>query len=163
MVVLEKFAPGFEDLKPRDLKASGDFAFLWTLFEAQVLDTNASARKIKTKSVEWLAEGLLNDHFWVNHLNYFKDRYIENGVTNYRFDALNLRAGDDPELIRQVLLGNNQNLDDSLAACLIIVLRFRNNFFHGLKWAYGMKEQHQNFETSIGLMSLCLDRFVQPN
>ncbi|HIF6100512.1 hypothetical protein ACSTLI_15045 [Vibrio parahaemolyticus] len=163
MLVLEKYAPGFEDLKQRDLRASSEFAFLWTLFEAQVLDTNASSRKIKAKSKEWLAAGLLNEQFWVNHLNYFKDRYIDNGVTNQKFNALNLRDGDDPELIREVLLGNNQNVDDTLAACLIIVLRFRNNFFHGLKWAYGMKDQHQNFETSIGLMSLCLEKLRQNN
>lgn len=53
MDVFERFAPGFKILTLEELNVSRDFALLWTLFEAQVLDTNASASKIKEKSKEW--------------------------------------------------------------------------------------------------------------
>ncbi|WP_139718343.1 hypothetical protein [Aeromonas sobria] len=163
MDVLERFAPGFKILTIEELSVSRDFALLWTLFEAQVLDTHASASKIKEKSKEWFDCGLLEERFWVEHLNYFKDRYVTNGSTNHRFEALNLRKGDIPELVKNVMLGVNQDTTDNLAVCLIIILRFRNNFFHGLKWAYGMQDQRQNFEMAINLICICMERFARPN
>ncbi|MEL7593011.1 hypothetical protein ACEUC8_03265 [Aeromonas veronii] len=163
MDIFEKFAPGFITLTPDELNVSRDFALLWTLFEAQVLDANASASKIKEKSKEWFDGGLLEERFWVEHLNYFKGRYVTNDSTNHRFEALNLRRGDDPELVKNVMLGVNQDATDNFAVCLIIILRFRNNFFHGLKWAYGMQDQRQNFEMAINLICICMERFAQPN
>ena len=66
--------------------------------------------------------------------------------------SLNLRRNDHPDLIKRMLLGKVERPSELLAAALIIVLRYRNNLFHGLKWAYGLRGQRQNFETAIALL-----------
>ncbi|PHM39148.1 hypothetical protein Xmau_03053 [Xenorhabdus mauleonii] len=56
------------------------------------------------------------------------------------------------DLVRSVLTKENDNPTDQLIVCLIIVFRFRNNFFHGLKWAYELRGQLGNFTHSIALL-----------
>lgn len=153
---IERIAPGVAGLTPDELEALQRFTLLWTLFEAQVLDNRASAGKIVEK-VAQLAQ--LEGELFQKQLTYFSDRYIDNGRTNFRFDKLHLRRNDNPELVQAVLLGENVYIYDQLVACLIIVYRFRNNFFHGLKWAYGLKEQLDNFTQSTILLKKCLIAF----
>lgn len=38
------------------------------------------------------------------------------------------------------------NPRDRILALLIIVWRLRNNLFHGAKWAYGLRDQRENFD-----------------
>jgi hypothetical protein len=153
---IERFAPGFNRLTQQELEAMHAFTIMWTLFEAQILDSAASSRKIINKAQQWEAQGQLNDNWFAQHLEYFQARYIQNGEPTYRFENLNLRGNDEPELVFSVLSGNSSSSGEALAAILIIVLRFRNNFFHGLKWAYQMKEQQENFERASQLLQRCM-------
>jgi hypothetical protein len=154
---IERVAPGVANLSPEEHEAIQRFTLLWTLFEAQVLQNNASVSKIaeivnnpdlQVADGDWFKEQLI----------YFKERYVEGSNTNYRFDHLNLRNNDKPELVRSVLVGENEDQKDQLIACLTIVYRFRNNFFHGLKWAYGIQEQFDNFTHSATLLKMCLEK-----
>ncbi|RBH53619.1 hypothetical protein [Pseudomonas sp. MWU13-2862] len=43
---LERFAPGLAELSVEELKAIEVFTLLWTLFEAQALDTSATPKKL---------------------------------------------------------------------------------------------------------------------
>jgi hypothetical protein len=61
------------------------------------------------------------------------------------FGGLHLRRNDKSALVRAVLNKENTNPADSVAALLIVVLRLRNNLFHGVKWAYEIREQLGNF------------------
>jgi hypothetical protein len=153
---IERFAPGFNTLTQQELEAMHTFTIMWTLFEAQVLDTAASARKIISKAQQWEAQGHLNDSWFSEHLEYFKARYIKNGEPTYRFEHLHLRDTDNPKLVISVLLGDPSSSGNVMAAILIIVLRFRNNFFHGLKWAYQMKDQQENFERASQILQRCM-------
>lgn len=155
---IEKIAPGVADLSPAEHEALQNFTLLWTLFEAQVLESSASVRKIAEK-VTNLDPQIIEGHWFQEHLAYFSNRYMEDGKTNYRFDLLYLRNNDDPELVQSVLTGEDFGRKDQLIVCLTIIYRFRNNFFHGLKWAYGLREQYDNFTHSANLLSKCLERF----
>ena len=155
---IERIAPGVANLSPEEHEALQRFTLLWTLFEAQVLENNASARKISEK-IENLDHQIGDGSWFQEQLMYSSDRYIENGETNYRFDHLHLRRNDNPELVISVLVGDNTGLRAQLITCLTIVYRFRNNFFHGLKWAYGLKEQLENFTHSANLLKKCLEKF----
>jgi site-specific DNA-cytosine methylase len=44
-----------------------------------------------------------------------------------------------------------------LQALLLIVLRLRNNLFHGEKWAYGIAGQRQNFQHACAVMMATMD------
>ncbi|MEN8132224.1 MAG: hypothetical protein ABFS45_19010 [Pseudomonadota bacterium] len=47
--------------------------------------------------------------------------------------------------MRSVLKGEATDIADVVAVLLIIVYRFRNNMLHGLKWAYEIRGQLENF------------------
>jgi len=126
---LESIAPGVVNLSPEEHDALQRFTLLWTIFEAQVLESNASVRKI-TDVVIALDPQVIEGGWFQEHVRYFSNRYIENAKTNYRFDDLFLRKNDNPELVRSVLKGENIEPIFQLIVCLIIVYRFRNNFFH---------------------------------
>lgn len=90
-------------------------------------------------------------------LEYFQHRYLSEGATNHKFDALNFRRNDNRELVEAVLLGTVDDASDKVKALLIVVFRLRNNLFHGLKWAYEMRDQKANFEHGIIIMTRVLD------
>ena len=137
--------PGFNDLSDDERAAIMHFTLLWSLFEAVALHTNASAKSILALVVEWASEGQLNLTPFAPSLAYFRDRYFNHGTANEHFGGLNLRKNDRPELVSAVLKGDNTNPTDCIAVLLIIVFRLRNNLFHGVKWADGIRGQLSNF------------------
>jgi len=154
---IERVAPGIEHLSPDELHALQRFTLLWTLFEAQVLDTSASVKKISEK-VAGIEQQNIDGGWFEEHLVYFSNRYIENGGTNYHFEQLHLRKNDNPALVRSVLTGEDTSSVSQLIACLTIIFRFRNNFFHGIKWAYGLRDQLANFTHSASLLEKYLEK-----
>ncbi|MCU8040669.1 hypothetical protein ACRN98_19725 [Shewanella oncorhynchi] len=153
------FAPDVANLSPAELDAVQWFTLLWTLFEAQALDNKASVNKIKD-----LIEQNENQPVDISEeLNYFQGRYVENRTTNDHFEHLNFRKNDNSELVKSVLTGENNESKSQLISCLIIVYRFRNNFFHGLKWAYGVQGQLENFRHSANILIKCLNQFSRNN
>mgnify|MGYP005989307415 FL=1 len=154
---IERIAPGVANLSPEEHEALQRFTLLWTLFEAQLLENNASVRKI-SEIVDSLDVHVVEGDWFKEQLVYFRERYVEDGNTNYRFGHLHLRNNDNPERVRSVLVENNEDPKTQLIACLTIVYRFRNNFFHGLKWAYGLQDQFDNFTHSANLLKMCLEK-----
>mgnify|MGYP000911936127 CR=1 FL=1 len=147
---LEKWEPGFKDLKPEERDAIMQFALFWGYFEAKVLDNNASSARIADAVKTWHDGEKLKklDHF-ADSLAYFRQRYYENGEFTHHFEdrtkGLLLRKGDQPDLVKAVLSGQNDDLVACVTAVLIIVYRFRNNLMHGMKWAYDIRGQQDNF------------------
>ncbi len=78
-------------------------------------------------------------------------------VFNCHFGRLHFRENDRQELVKKVLLGDESTTAEKLAACLIIVFRYRNNYFHGIKWATEFRGQQENFERSSKLLADVLD------
>lgn len=56
---LEARAPGFLDLPDPDRRAIFDFAFLWSLFEAQIMANFARADRILERVDVWATDGTL--------------------------------------------------------------------------------------------------------
>ena len=159
--ILKKYVPGFVCLNEDVKQAIFCFTLLWTVFEGQVLEKNAFAAKIKKKTREWEEAGELKDQQFKDTLDYFTDRYIDEQTRdpNENFTSLNLRNNDDKPLVISVLKKKKSQPSDKLAACLIIIYRIRNNFFHGGKWEDEMAEQKDNFNHSSKLMGNCIKRF----
>lgn len=142
---LEARAPGYRDLPEPDRRAIFDFAFLWSLFEAQVMANFARADRIRDKVDEWAAAGTLDADDYAAELIYFRNRYFAEGALTYHFPHLGLRPSDHPDLVQAVIEGVNDDPRDRMLALLMIVWRFRNNLFHGAKWAYQLRDQQENF------------------
>lgn len=142
---LHKKAPGFADLSGDERNAIMQFSLLWSLFEANALKTNGSAKAIIALTKHWAKQGGLDKDSFAVALAYFQDRYVENGAFTYHFGHLHFRNGDRQELVERILKGGSDDPADIAAAVLIIVYRYRNNYLHGMKWAYELKGQFDNF------------------
>ena len=138
-----------------DLQSIKDFALIWNIFENVVCNNNCS--------VGILTERLLPVQFELNEFNdsleYFKHRYITDGLLNGRFEYLNFRHNDRRELVEDVLLGNNNEISTIVLALSIIVYRFRNNLFHGLKEIRFIDQQQTNFENANLVLIAILRHF----
>jgi len=158
---LEARAPGFRDLPDADRRAIFDFAFLWSLFEAQVMGNFARADRIRQKVDAWAEAGMLEAELYDAELAYFQNRYFADGALTHHFPFLALRPSDHPELLQAVIEGANQDPRDRMLALLMIVWRLRNNLFHGAKWAYGLRDQRENFTRANSVLMRLLERHGQ--
>ena len=158
---LDTRAPGFRELPEPDRHAIYDFALLWSLFEAQVMDGRAQADRIRDRVDQWTVDGTLNADQFGAELGYFRARYYgEDGFT-YRFEHLNLRDRDHPDMVAAVISGANDEPRDRILALLMIVWRLRNNLFHGAKWAYQLREQQENFSHANAVLMRLLENHGQ--
>lgn len=153
-------APGLTDLSNGERAALADFAICWTVFESRLFDCSVNAARIKEKVEGWLGASEVSNDWFAAHLDYFKERYTKDGDIGDRFRHLHLRENDDPDLVRHVLVGEDQVVASQLTACLIVVYRYRNNFFHGHKWAYQFRDQQQNLEHATDLIIQCTSRYA---
>lgn len=154
---LDSHTQGFSQLSLEEKNAIMHFSLLWSLFEAQVLGTQASVSAIQRKCENWNSHGHLHLNDFEPYLSYFKNRYVENGELNYRFQYLQLEKSGNPEVVANVLKGSENSIKDIVTALLIIVFRFRNNFFHGVKWAYEFRDQQDNFIISNQVLAKAIE------
>ncbi|WP_342617551.1 hypothetical protein [Rhodoferax sp. GW822-FHT02A01] len=150
-------APGFAELPSEDRQAIFHFSLLWSLFEARALRTRGSASAILAITQEWASHGQLTLAPFEVSLAYFRTRYIASGQPTRLLEGLTLRNNDSPALVLSVLKGENTNAADAVGALLIIVFRLRNNLFHGVKWAYGIRGQRENFNHANAMLMSVLE------
>lgn len=158
---LSERAPGFKDLPLSDRAAILDFSFLWSLFEAKVMNTSARVGLILEKVDEWAANNTLEANLYEVELDYFRNRYFADGQLTYHFPHLLLRGSDHPDLVQRVIEGVSNEPRDQMLALLIIVWRLRNNLFHGAKWAYELRDQCENFAHANQVLIRLLERHGQ--
>lgn len=154
---LEQHAPGFSALGAEERDVLMHFSLLWSLFEGEVVHTSASVNSIGQTVTRWDQAGLLTAETFAVENAYFKDRYFANGELTYRFGHLHLERSGNPQVVRDVLSGHDASSASIAAAMLIIVLRYRNNLFHGEKWAYELREQRDNFAHANAILMRAID------
>lgn len=150
--------PGFQQLSSEEKAAIADFVLLWSLLEARILNTNGSAATICAAVEGWRDAGTLDPAPFDDAFAYFRDRYFKAGQFTYHFDHLHLRAADREPLVRAVIAGADNDPANRLIAILIIVFRYRNNLFHGLKWQHQLQGQFDNFTTANKVLMRVLDQ-----
>lgn len=138
-----------------DIESIKSFSLIWNIFERYVCNNNFSIARAENEiSVENFDIAKFQ-----NHLDYFKNRYTENGNVNYRFAHLNFRANDRQQLVSDVLLGGVVEPCQVVLALIIIVYRYRNNLFHGIKDIQLIDQQNENFEIANSFLTTLLDYF----
>jgi hypothetical protein len=155
---LKARAPGFAQLSQEEQDAIADFSFLWGLFESRILNTNANAQAICDAVDSWHAQDMLAPDLLDTELTYFKARYHPQNAFAHHFEGLHLRAPDLGAIVRGVLEGSDHDPRRRLAAALIIIYRYRNNLFHGVKWEYELADQLDNFTHANSALIKVLDR-----
>ncbi len=137
-------APSFRELPDDERIAITEFLFL-SLFEAKVLNQQGGVNAIIEAAKRWAENGLLTKEIFEPQVSYFRNRYFADGEYAYHFDHLRLRENDSPDLVKEVLQYMDANPEAVAAALLIIVYRFQNNLFYGVKWSYELRGQLENF------------------
>jgi hypothetical protein len=158
---LQQNAPGYAALSDPERNAIMQFSLLWSLFEAKALGTRGSARAIAAAAKRWADQGLLTTDSFREAISYFRNRYVAEGVFTHHFAHLHLRPADNPALVKSVLAGEVDDPASVAEASLIIVYRFRNNLFHGVKWAYEIVDQLGNFEHANAVLMQSMEMHEQ--
>ena len=136
---------GFGNLPKADQKEMMAFSLLWAYFEARLLDANASPKTI-VRLVTGIADAKkLRPELLAEPIAHWRARYVHAGKFSHHYHFLNLRPNDNIKTVNAVLLSQDESPKALLICALTIVYRYRNNLFHGLKWAYGLKGQKGNF------------------
>jgi hypothetical protein len=136
---------GLGHVPAEDQREMMEFMMVWSYFEARFLGTNGTPETIVDLAVSLEQRGLIQIDHLGDSLDYLRNRYVVAGELTGRFERLNLRRKDNVETVKSVLLGTEHSPKALLVCCLTIVLRYRNNLFHGLKWAYDLRDQRENF------------------
>jgi hypothetical protein len=148
MAWLEKFQPGFADFSDEERGAIRDFCLLWSLYEGTMLHNSASASAIVNDVKSLKESGRLNLDPIKTPIQYFLSRYFDGEELTYAYAKLRLRRNDQTDMVERVVRRESPDEAETLSAILIIVLRLRNNLFHGMKWAYGIRDQLKNFQSA---------------
>ena len=154
---LDRYALGLQELTAEERDAITHFTFLWTMFEARVLGTRASANTILVASRRWAGKGLLSADTFGHEVAYFRHRYVVDGNFTSHFTHLHFRRHEARALVKKVLAGEDMEPEKISAAVLIIVYRLRNNLFHGVKWSYGLQGQLENFTQATAALMRAIE------
>jgi len=157
---LRALVPGFADLSDEERSAIANFTLLWSAMEGRMIQSNANpaslAEVVKTLS----AQGRLQPARFDKSLAYFRGRYFQGAAFDDRFEQLLFRKNDQRPLVEAVLSGKDADTEHVVLALLMIAYRLRNNLFHGVKWAYGIRGQQPNFEHGADILMGMLE--LQP-
>jgi hypothetical protein len=135
-----------------------NFSFFWNMFERFACGRFATIRSInlfvdKLDQLHLISNELVN-----SYLEYFIDRY---SIGNNQFDIQGLKfrpnQNGEKNFVIQVLNGQRISNPEKLKALLYIILRFRNNLFHGEKQISRLDTQIDNFIRANHLLSRLLD------
>lgn len=151
---------GFAALAIEEQARIAEFVVLWTYFEANFLATEASGRNILTFAERVIEAGGVAAQRLSPILAYFRERYISDGNFTHYFDHLLFRKSDYESVVKRVLRGTTGDSVDLLFASLLIVFRYRKNFFHGGKWTEGLRGHQRDLETALELLQAVME--VEP-
>ena len=149
--------PPLNDLTPELKNVILHFTLLWSLFEHKLCAENANVSSIEHKCEQIKAKLDSSKEKFDEFLYYFRARYITESITNSSFDSLEFRTNDKKDLVEQVLKLEETNILNIVIALLIIVFRYRNNLFHGLKWQNNIEGQEDNFDNANRLLIKILE------
>jgi len=161
---LVKRVQGYAQLTEQERHAIQQFSLLWSAFENSVCDTRANPPALLRIPARLAERAELDMNIFEGPLAYFRDRYYQGGHFTHFFDGLRLNEGSNvnARLVSNVISGVEHDPLKVLGALLLIVHRYRNNLFHGVKWQYGIAGQQENFQHACVVMMAVMDRLT-PN
>lgn len=157
---LAKRVPGYADLDADERQAVAEFSLLWPAVEGSILGTDAKPGRLIQIGITLRDAGRLDMERFAEPLAYFRSRYWRDGNFTPEYDGLHTGKYNaaNRKLVIDALSNQPQLPEDTLSGLLLVVYRLRNNLFHGVKWAYGIRGQKSNFknacEVLMGIMEL---------
>lgn len=133
-----------------------NFALFWNMFENFACGNFANVSKIESFVMKLNNRNAITNEFVNPYLEYFINRYsIANNQINidglqFRTNQSDIRAKGK---IEAVLSRQVETPKEILEALLLILLRFRNNLFHGNKQIVNLEGQITNFTIANKLLA----------
>ena len=142
-------------LEPITLETVSDFTLMWSIFEASEAYNENVVDQIGVLAKR-VARIMPPDAIDAQ-LAYWSKRYIhENGEPTERFQYLYFREASQAEKSLDVLRNRETSLEDKIEVCLLIVYRYRNNFFHGIKDITLLNTQVENLRNAVELLQIIM-------
>ena len=148
LVWLSHQQDGFGDLAVAEQNEMMKFSLLRAYFEARFLGSNASAKAIVSLASQLDDAGKIKSELIAGAIAYWRDRYVDAGQFTHHYGLLHLRGSDNVKTVNAVPREKDESAKSLIVCALTIVYRYRNNLFHGLKWAYGLQGQKGNFQVA---------------
>lgn len=152
--------PGYADLTGDEREALNDFCSLWPVFEGSILGDDYTSKDLLKVATTLNDIGALKIDTLAVEIQHFHARYFRDGEFTPLFDGLHIERTTkaNGEVIRNFLLGgSNQPIEKALQGMLMIILRYRNNTFHGAKALYGYRDQLANFRAACTVLMFVLE------
>lgn len=161
---INQFFDNAVDLQQNEgLERIKNFALFWNMFERFACANFANVQKIEEFVIELNERTEITIDFVNPYKEYFIERYTQNGRLN--IDGLRFRnyAGDirAKGKVVAVLSRQAETPREILEALLLILLRFRNNLFHGNKQIVNLNTQVTNFTHANRLLAQVLTLMKQ--
>lgn len=153
--------PGYGDLTGDEREALNDFCLLWPLFEGSILGDKYTGKDLLQVATTLQALGVLEADTLALEIHHFRTRYCQGQDFTPLFDGLHVERTNkgNEKVIRDFLLGGpSQPIESALQGMLMIVLRYRNNTFHGAKALSGYRDQLANFKAACAVLIFVLER-----
>jgi len=136
-----KFATTLSEEALNEIK---NFTLLWNIYDNLIFRSHFSIHQLEIEiSIRNLDYNDFHDIY-----EFFQNRYIDSGNINERFRNLNFRNNDREVLVQNALINNNSTNNIKILTIGIIVYRFRNNLFHGVKDFHLLNGQIENFRNA---------------
>lgn len=161
---INQFFDNAVDLQQNEgLERIKNFALFWNMFERFACANFANIQKIEAFVIELNERTEITIDFVNPYIEYFIERYTQNGSLN--IDGLQFRnyPGDirAKGKVVAVLSRKVETPKEILEALLLILLRFRNNLFHGNKQIVNLDTQVTNFTLANKLLAQVLTLMKQ--
>ncbi|WP_210464217.1 hypothetical protein [Vibrio crassostreae] len=144
-----------QELSPRTLETLGDFTLMWALFEASEGEERNNMLGQITNCSNRLASVIPIDLIEIE-FDYWKARYVNNSTPTAHYNKLRLSDDRQRDLVLKAFSDDVVTLRDKLEACLLVVYRYRNNMFHGMKDVRKLNGQESNFSHAISFLQKIL-------
>lgn len=151
--------PGYADLSDDEREALNDFCLLWPIFEGSILGDRYTDKDLLQVATTLNGMNVLQADTLAAEIQHFRARYFQHPDFTPLFAGLHVERTSkaNAKVIRDFLLaGPNQPIEQALQGVLMIVLRYRNNTFHGAKALYGYQDQLANFRAACAVLMFVL-------
>jgi len=126
-------APSLQRFLGHELQPLLHFALMWNMFEGQLCDSSASVPTLEEVAARLAQRGFATHPAAESFKKFIQDRYFTNGTLTDKFHSLRLRSDQERTAVLSAVSGKAENPSDIIFAQLLVVYRYRNNTFHGLK------------------------------
>lgn len=149
----QEFAFAGIDFRDERLQPVFTFALIWNLVEKKACGRYANERAIRNSVDKADNEDRLQLANYLQYMDYFRRRYLEDHTIEYLYQRLNFRNNNQRDAVRRAFEHELNDINNIVYALLLIAYRIRNNLFHGEKELHLLYQQEELFRVINNLLT----------